>query len=353
MRILFNHALSSSELYTGLQDEMTNKSFDWFKANMGFETESTMDYLGHILTRAMDVIIEKVIREKRRFISPHRYYYIDFEIFHEDTFRTHRQRGRMQDIDIVNSGFTGYQVTLFYKNQNSVEFHKKSNIYLGKRHRDLFLEKVNNGEKMYSLEDFRLEDVIHDIHWYFPRMPLRELTRIVNKGLIRIYQSLRYGCYVSLASRVNSTNLFIGGVFGDMKRQWKDYRVRMIKKQQRINKWDTPKFNGYYYIGIPKRYMDEWYKLNNKTNRAGWKWVWFKDRVARRLFESTLFLSEHTYIFKIKLQQKYSKGWTHLIEGEQKYRDVEFIGEAIMFKFKPADKHWKDLIKEYNEERNS
>ena len=53
------------------------------------------------------------------------------------------------------------------------------------------------------------------------------------------------------------------------------------------------------------------------------------------------------------LQKKYSKGWTHFIEGDQKYREVDFVGEAINFKFKPADKHWKDLIKEYNEERNS
>ena len=67
-------------------------------------------------------------------MDPFGMFYIDFENFQEDEFIRQRQLGRMQDIDVVESDFTGYQLSFFYKmskNDNLI----LRNLYLGKKHK--------------------------------------------------------------------------------------------------------------------------------------------------------------------------------------------------------------------------
>ena len=132
MRWLFNHGISASELFSGDTMEVCDKSLIWFKNNLHFTNNTVNEYLGHIFTYSLDIIISYIIENKVRFVGPFNNFYIDFEMFVDEEFKKHRQIGRMQDIDIISSDFTGYQLTYYYKYSKNDSRFKKLNFYIGK-----------------------------------------------------------------------------------------------------------------------------------------------------------------------------------------------------------------------------
>lgn len=352
MRLLFNHGINPTEIFSGDTRELCDKDYLWFQNNFNHYNESVEAYLGHIFTYALDIIIQYVIEHKVRFNGPFNSFYIDFEMFLDEDFKIHRQRGRMQDIDIVESDFTGYQLTFYYRYSKYDSYYRKRNFYIGKKHRKMFIDKVNSGEKMHSIKDVTITHFLPQIYEKFPKLSKRELKKIISRGLSRLGQAMKENCYASIKSTVLDVTFFIGTVYFNPEFQIKDYYFRMRKKLEKIARWRKDKFDQYYYVGIDKNRMEDWVNLNDKSPKAGWCWVWFEEVAARRLLDSVKYNSTHIYIFKIKVQKKYSKRWNFYIQ-KAKYRDVQYVGKAINYKFQPATKHWKDLIKEFNETRDS
>lgn len=350
MRWLFNHGLTSSELYAGSDLEFIDKDANWFKENLGIIKSTAYDYFGYIFSVSFKMVIEKIIKERKRFWGPKKWFYIDFEIFLEDEFILQRRRGRMQDIDIIQSDFTGYQLSFFYKSSYRETLYRQCNIYLGKKMNEVLLDEINKGEKLYSIEDFSLNDIWEELHFLFPRLPIKELKKIVTRGYYRMYQCIKSGCYLTFNNAIITT--FIGTFYKNPAKQFSDYSFRMRKKLMKIAKWRGDKFDQYYYVGISESRMPEWVKLNDKSERAGWRWVHFEDVIARRQREAVIYNAPKIYIFRVKLQKKYSKKWNHKID-KAKYRDVEYVGKGHNYKFLPAVIHWKELIKEWNEKGDS
>ena len=352
MRWLFNHGLSSSELYAGSDLEFLDKDDSWFKNNLKIEQPDVYYYFGYIFLTSLDMVINKVMKEKKRFNGPFNNFYIDFEMFMEDEFILQRRRGRMQEIDIVSSDFTGYQLTFFYKFSKYDSLYKKQNIYLGKRHKETLTKLINSGERLYTTEDFTLKDIFPELEKKFSRIPRKELKKIILRGYYRMYHAIKQHCYITFRSNYLDLTMFIGTFYKDPVRQFTDYSFRMRMKLMKIAKWRGDKFDQYYYIGISDSRMPEWVELNDKSERAGWKWVHFENVVARRQREAVLYNTPKIYIFRVKLQKKYSKKWNHKID-KAKYRDVEYVGMGDNYTFIPAAIHWKELIKEWNEKGDS
>lgn len=346
MRRLFNHGLSASELFSGDTMQACDKNKRWFYENFGFDCLSVDVYLGHVFTYAMDIIVTHVIEHKVRFMGPFNMFYIDFEMFMDDEFITHRRRGRMREIDIVESDFTGYQLTYFYRYSKNDSRYKKLNLYIGEKHKSKFLEKINSGEKMYTIEDVQLEYFIPLVHKKFNRLSKSEVRKILYKGFYRMYYAIKQQCYIALKSDKIGCVFFIGTYYKNWERQFAEYSFRMRKKLIKIDKWKETKFDQYYYIAIDKKKMPDWVKLNDKNDVAGWIWLTFKDVIARKQLKAALYTSTYCYIFKIKVVKKYCHLWNIKID-EKKIRDPEFVGISVNYKLQPATMHWKELIKTY------
>lgn len=351
MRWLFNHGISASELFSGDTMEVCDKSLIWFKNNLHFTNNTVDEYLGHIFTYSLDIIISYIIENKVRFVGPFNNFYIDFEMFVDEEFKKHRQIGRMQDIDIISSDFTGYQLTYYYKYSKNDSRFKKLNFYIGKKHRQLFLDKVNAGEKMYSIKDVNLEFFLPQIYEQFPRLGKQEIKRILYKGYYRMYYAIKQQCFITIKSDKLKSTFFLGTFYKDPKRQILEYSFRMRKKLIKISKWREDVFDDYYFIGISKDMFIDWVNMNNKKDRAGWRWVRFQNVIVRRQLTAALYNSTYSYIFKVKVRKKDMKSWGFKII-DKKFKDVIYVGKAINYKLYPSEKHWKDLIKEYNEERD-
>lgn len=352
MRWLFNHGISASELYSGDMSDICDKDYRWFINNFSYREDNLESYFGSIFMYSIDIIISYVIENKVRFVGPKNLFYIDFEIFQDEEFKRHRQLGRMQDIDLIEADFTGYQLTYFYRYSNKDSRYRKTNFYIGSKHREKFLNKVNSGEKMYSVKDVKLEYFLPQIYKKFPKLSKKEIKKILMRGYFRMYYAIKQRCYITLRSKMYNISFFVGTFYKSPERQITEYSFRMRKKLIKIAKWKKTEYDNSFYIAISKSRMADWVALNNKNDRAGWIWLEFKDVIASKQLESALYNSVYSYIFRIKVKKKYTKRWVFRIE-DKKYRDPAFIGIAINYKLQPATIHWKELIKGYNEEGNS
>ena len=160
MRMLFNHGLSADEIFTNTPDRITNKPRQWFRDRYG-DNESREDGISTPFRYCMGVILNKILDDKLRFKIPvANNAYIDFEVINEDLFELYKQRGAFPDVDFIESDFTGYYLRYYYQAKH---YQKKITIYLGGDLKKKFIDKVNSGEKLYTIKDFTIDDILDDI----------------------------------------------------------------------------------------------------------------------------------------------------------------------------------------------
>ena len=344
---MLNCGLSGSELYTNVPRKICKYDYEWYKEKFGIKLDSITDYLSQPFKYAFKLILEEILNTRKRFVFDFNSFYIDFETVREENFLRDRQNGRFQDVDIVNSDFKGYQLAIFYRmTTNDKNRYRRKNLYIGYEHKKILSKLTNDGTKLYTTKDFNYKSILEGVYSKFPNIPPYRLERIVHYGLYRFYVSLKDSCSINIHSKNYKLWAYAGSIYYDPIKQVKEYYHRMKMKIIRIARWNEEYSTGFHYIGIDIKKMKEWAELNNKSERAGWCWVWFPKVIARRYEKMTYYNSMHMYIFKVQLQKKYRKKLNVNIENK-KYRDVEFIGESIGYKFNPATKHWKELVKEF------
>ena len=344
MRLLFNHGLTPEELYTNVPEKITDKTWTWFIKRYG-SSQSRGDAISDPFKYAINVILNKVIKKKKRFKSPVKdISYIDFEIVQNDKFELHRQKGRFQNIDFIESDFTGYMLRYYYKGKNDQI--KNHPIHLGGELKQKFIDNINSGEKYYTIEDFQLSDVISEIHEKFKDLSKKELTEIIKLGFRRIHSCLKYGCAITINSKkFGNCYVYIGSINLNPSIQIKEYIARRDKKLRKIKYWRKEEFGNDYYIGLNEKSFLEWINLNKNSRSL----VNFKKSLARKIKEEFSYKYKKTYVFKINLKK--ADSWLRWLENEQ-IRNVEYIGFYDSSVFTKSNITWKELIKE-NEKRSS
>jgi hypothetical protein len=109
---------------------------------------------------------------------------------------------------------------------------------------------------------------------------------------------------------------------------------------RKIEGWKKTPFDGYYYIGLNDTVFPDWVELNKKARTI----LTFHNVVPRKIQEEIYYKAKHLHIFRFK--RKDFKGWSYWADIE-KLKNVEYVGEVYNHKFTPANKTWKELIKEY------
>ena len=339
MRMLFNHGLSADEIFTNTPDRITNKPRQWFRDRYG-DNESREDGISTPFRYCMGVILNKILDDKLRFKIPvANNAYIDFEVINEDLFELYKQRGAFPDVDFIESDFTGYYLRYYYQAKH---YQKKITIYLGGDLKKKFINKVNSGEKLYTIKDFTIDDILDEIHVQFKELDKKELRRILVHGFRRMHSAIMYGCYISIATtRYINCYAFFGELLTNPVKQAQSYTFHKIKKLRKIDLWKRTRFDNYYYIGLTPSKFEEWI-LENKKNRV---FTTFDKIMSLRLLEEVCIKAQKLYIFKFKVKKW--KGYMFW-QDSIKIRDVEYIGESNKGIFSQSDKSWKKLINEYD-----
>lgn len=336
MRVLFNHGLSTGELFTNTPKRVCDKRHIWFTNNYG-GSRNLSDSLGQIFDYTFKVIFEVMLNEKKRFKIPFHDAYFDFEIVLENDFMKQRQNGRFQEIDFIGSDFTGYGIKYFYRAKS---YHKEFKVYLGGNFKKIFLEKINNGERFYSIRDFDLNDILPIVHKKYDLLTKTELRKILSHGFRRMYSAMKYGCFLSINSKRHDVLVHIGEISANPVKQVNTYRLRRDKKLRKIMGWAKPEYDTYYYIGLNNEKMKEWIEDNKKQRVHSI----FKNVIARKIPEELYYRYPEVYIFRIEVP-KFSS-WTMWFD-ELKVRNIHYMGKSTRHSFKKSDLTWKQLIKEY------
>lgn len=341
MRILFNHGLRISELYSNTPKKIIDRKWRWFIKNYG-SSSSYEDAIADPMKYILVLIFNKMLDDKVRFRLPVKMEaYWDFEIVLEEDFTKQRQLGRFQNIDFIESDFTGYAMRYFFR---AKAYQKSYPIYLGGDLKKKFLNKINSGEKFYTTKDITINDLLPDVYAKFPELTKKEVKNLISHGFRRMHSAMKYGCALTLNTvKYGNCYAYIGQL--SLKPDWqiKEYNIRRDRKLRKIEGWKKTPFDGYYYIGLNPKGLEDWLELN-KTSRSIVK---FKNVIPRKIMKELFYKYREVYIFRIKLKK--FKGWSHWAESINS-RDTTYMGKVNNLEFKPSNLTWRELR---NEKRSS
>lgn len=340
MRILFNHGMTTAELYTNTPKKIIDRKWRWFIARYG-STPSYESAIADPFKYCIGLIMNKVIDDKVRFKIPVRAEaYIDFEVVSGEKFKEHRNNGRFKEIDFVNSDFTGYAIRYYFQ---AKAYQKSYQVYLGGDLKKKFLGKINSGENFYSIKDITINDFLEDVHKKFPELTFIEVKNLLLHGFRRLHSAMKYGCAITInTTKYINCYIYIGGITLTPEKQIKEYSIRRDRKLRKIEQWKKLDFDGYYFIGLNPVGLERWVELNKKSRTI----VKFQNVIPRKIQKELYYKYKHVFIFKVKL--KTFRGWSFWAE-DLKIRDVEYIGQSYNHKFTESDWTWKELIKKYEE----
>lgn len=337
LRTLFNHGLLPSELYTNTPKKIVDKKWVWFLKQYG-TSHSYEEAISDPFKYCLGVIINKIIEDKVRFIIPNvSESYIDFEIVSDEKFMVQRQNGRFRAIDFVESDFTGYAIRYYFK---SKAYQKSYQIHLGGELKKLFLDKVNSGEKFYSIKDITINDIIMEVHDKFNSFTLIELKKLLVHGFRRMHSAIKFGCAITIATtKFINCYLYIGDISTLPDKQLREYSRRRDRKLRKIEGWKKSDFDGYYYIGLNETALYSWLEDNKKTRTS----PLFRKGIARKIQKELYYKYRHLYIFRIEVDS--FKGWTFMVNNG-KFKGTTYIGEVNNLKFEPNEMKIKDFKKQ-------
>ena len=343
MIILFNHGLTPEELYTNTPAKVIDKKWRWFLTRYG-SSSSYEEAISDPFKYCFGLILHTIIDQKVRFIIPNvPEAYIDFEIVTGEKFEKHRTWGRFEEIDFIESNFTGYALRYYFK---AKAYQKSYQIYIGGELKEKFLNGINSGERYYTTKNVTIKDFIEPVHKQFPDLTELEIKKLLLHGFRRMHSAMKFGCAISISTRKFIKCLaYIGKLSLDPATQIKEYSIRRDRKLRKIAGWAKPEYDGWYYIGLNESTFATWVENNIKSRTI----TRFTNIIPRKLKEELYYKCNHVYIFRFK-RDKF-KGWSFWAP-ELKVRNLEYLGEAIERKFYPSDLTWKQLIKEY-EKRSS
>lgn len=324
MRYLFNHGVTAKELYTNHRQHKSNITCNKTIAVKIFE-------------RAFSIILNDIIDNKVRFAIPGKTSsYIDFKVFKDDNFIFHRNIGRFQDIDFIESDFMGYQMYYFVQGK---AFYKDIPIYLGSELKRKFTNKINSGEKFYTVITKKLNDYLPEIATFYPNMQSEMLKKIISLGFTRMESVMRTSGAMTINSQNPNMVLHIGVIRKDRNRHFEIYNRCQRVRYRFLYKWNKTEFDGYYYIGVADHEFEKFIELNKVAKVR----LTFLKRPIIKVKEELYCASSAMYIFRIKHEDV-----GYIMWKEKWYlREPEYYGKATKGHFERANMTWKQLIKGY------
>lgn len=341
MRLLLNHGITAGELYTNTPKTVCSRSKKWWIENYNY-TNDIREAMSAPFKYCLGFILNKMLDEKIRFRIPGSKNYLDFKPITGDKFVEHRQNGQFQEIDFIQSDFTGYSLKYFIISNKR---HTAISMFLGGDIKHKFIDLINNGDKFYTTETFSLDEIVDPVHSIFPKLEKKEIRRLLLFGFRRLDSVIKFGCTFTFSTtQFINCYVHIGFIYLDPFRRRQHYLVRRSMKLRRVQNW-AGNTSSIYYIGLSGKYFDDWVVLNKKSKCV----VKFKDVVIKNIYEEFYHRGNHIHMFKIDINDYMGRAiWVN----ELSVRKVEYLGILKGTTLTKADKSWLHLKKEYEKINN-
>lgn len=172
-------------------------------------------------------------------------------------FKNLRRGGKWRDIDIINSNFSGYQLSLFMLGNRTP---RVKSIYLNKKFRTIISNNTNNGMSYGdSKNDKTIKDYYDDIYSMFPSVSKDDINRILNFSWKSLYLHNSYGGDTIVIDK--GFWMYIGNLKKNSLDHFYYYIRKLTIKLRVLYKRKKVEWDGYYYFALSdsqyQKYMEQ------------------------------------------------------------------------------------------------
>lgn len=212
-----------------------------------------------------------------------------------DSFKNLRRAGKWQDVDILESNFTGYELGFYMYGQVSP---RVKTIYVNKPFKDRITANTNRGMQYGdSNKDKTIKDYYEEMFAKFPQISQSDMKRILNFSWKSLYLHNSYGGDTFITDK--DLWCYIGYLKCDSLKHFLYYikklsiKLRVLYRRKKIP-WD-----GYYYFALSQRQYDKFIGTKPKRGRPKKKVVFENVMLYQILDECKIQESSKQYIFRI------------------------------------------------------
>lgn len=212
-------------------------------------------------------------------------------------FQKLRQAGKWEDVDIVNSNFSGYEIG-FYMLGNRTP--RVKTVYVNKQTKALISKYTNEG-KQYGdgLIDTKISDYYQQIFELFPTVPQQDIKRILAFSWKSLYLHNSYGGDVLI--RDKSLWCYIGQLKKSPIQHFHYYIMKLTKKLRVLYKRKNIPWDGYYYFALSDEQYQQYLQQKNSKGRPRKHFNFGSVFMYQILDECKISQYSYKYIFRIPM----------------------------------------------------
>ena len=188
---------------------------------------------------------------------------IHMKMVRGDAFKNLRQAGKWEDIDILKSNFSGYQLSLFMLGNRTP---RVKSIYLNKDYRDRISHNTNEGMQYGdSKYDKTLKDYLEQVYEAFPQVQKRDINTILVFSWKSLYLHNSYGGDTIMID--NGFWLYIGNLKKDPMDHFFYYIRKLTVKLRVLYRRKRKEWDGYYYFALSNTQYQHYLDQKKKRGR--------------------------------------------------------------------------------------
>ena len=209
-------------------------------------------------------------------------------------FQKLRQAGKWDDIDIVNSNFSGYEIGFYMLGKRTP---RVKTVYVNKQTREAISRYTNMGKQYGDGNiDTKMSDYYLQIYRQFPEVPQEDIKRILTFAWKSVYLHNSYGGDLLISG--DSMWYYIGNLRKNSLQHFNYYIRKLITKIRITYRREGSPWKGYYYFALSDTQYENYLLQKNKKGRPRKKFTFNQVFMYEILDECRLNEHSKKYIFR-------------------------------------------------------
>lgn len=180
-----------------------------------------------------------------------------------EDFKNLRKAGKWQEIDIVASMFSGFEIHFFMLGQRTP---REKTVYLNKELKNKISINTNKGMQYGdSKYDKTLKDYLEQLYLMFPTVPKQDIDRILNFSWKSLYLHNSYGGDTLITDK--EIWCYIGNLKKDSLSHFQYYIRKLTVKLRVLYKRKQIEWDGYYYFALSESQYQKYLSQKNRKGR--------------------------------------------------------------------------------------
>lgn len=210
-------------------------------------------------------------------------------------FQKLRQAGKWDDIDIVNSNFSGYEIGFYMLGKRTP---RVKTVYVNKQTKEAISRYTNMGKQYGDGNiDTKISDYYPQIYKQFPKVPQEDIKRILTFAWKSVYLHNSYGGDLLISG--DSMWYYIGNLRKSSLQYFHYYIRKLITKIRIAYRREGSPWKGYYYFALSDTQYENYLLQKNKKGRPRKKFTFGQVFMYEILDECRLNEHSKKYIFRI------------------------------------------------------